>query len=127
RVTSDMIGPGATLPSTLGTSVPVVNFGELTTKGWEITIDWNHRFKNGINFSAMAVFSDFTETITKFANTSQLLSQNFEGKRIGDIWGYETDRFFTKDASVQNPDGSLATDANGRYILKDGIASQSLW
>jgi TonB-linked outer membrane protein, SusC/RagA family len=127
RVTSDMIGPGATLPSTLGTSVPVVNFGELTTKGWEITIDWNHRFKNGINFSAMAVFSDFTETITKFANTSKLLSQNFEGKRIGDIWGYETDRFFTKDDFVQNPDGSLATDANGRYILKDGIASQSLW
>ncbi len=127
RVTSDMIGPGVTLPSSLGTSVPVVNFGELTTTGWELSIDWNHRFNNGINFSATAILSDFKEEITKFANTSKLLNTNFEGKVVGDIWGYETDRFFTKDDFMQDANGNLLTDANGRWIMKDGVATQKQW
>jgi TonB-linked SusC/RagA family outer membrane protein len=127
RVTSDMIGPGITLPGTLGAAVPVVNFGELTTTGWELTIDWNHRFSNGINFSAMAVLSDFKEEITKYGNTSKLLNTNFTGRTIGDIWGYETDRFFTKDDFVQDVNGNLVTDANGHWVMKDGVATQKQW
>jgi TonB-linked SusC/RagA family outer membrane protein len=127
RVTSDMISAGVTLPATLGTNPPVRNYGELTTKGWEISIDFNHRFDNGINFNATAVLSDFTEEITKFANTSKLLSSNFEGKRLGDIWGYETDRFFTKDDFVQDANGNLVTDASGKWIMKDGVPTQKQW
>jgi TonB-linked SusC/RagA family outer membrane protein len=127
RVTSDMIGPGKTLPSSLGASAPVINFGELTTTGWELSIDWNHHFSNGVNFSATAVLSDFTEKLTKFGNSSKLLNTNFEGKTIGDIWGYETDRFFSKDDFMQDANGNLLTDGSGHWIMKDGVATQKQW
>lgn len=127
RVTSDMITSAITVPNTLGVGAPVVNFGELTTQGWELSIDWNHRFANGINFSATAVLSDFKEEITRFANANKGLSTNFEGKVLGDIWGYETDRFFTKDDFVQDANGNLVTDVNGKWIRKDGVPSQQQW
>ncbi len=95
-----MITSGATVPTSLGTGAPVQNYGEMQTTGWELAIDWNHRFNNGLNFNVTGLLSDFQEKITKFANTTKLISSNYEGKILGEIWGYETDRFFTKDDFV---------------------------
>lgn len=117
RVNSDMITNGEALPPTFGADPPRVNFGELTTKGWELAIDFRHKFNNGLQVNATASLSDATTEFTKFRSASRLITGNYEGKRYGDIWGFETDRFFTAD--------DFTTDPNGKLVLKEGIPSQS--
>ncbi|MGE5521501.1 MAG: SusC/RagA family TonB-linked outer membrane protein [Candidatus Dadabacteria bacterium] len=127
RTTSDMITAGITVPSSLGTGAPVRNYGELQTKGWEFTADWNHTFANGLNFNITGVLSDFQETISKFAaNTTKLISSNYEGRKLGEIWGYVTDRFFTKDDFETDANGNLIL-VGGKYVMKKGVATQTRW
>ncbi|WP_071147382.1 SusC/RagA family TonB-linked outer membrane protein [Bacteroides ihuae] len=115
RVTSDMHCAGETLPSTFGASSPKINYGEITGNGLELGLDYSHRFKSGFGINARASISHVTEKITKFKGSNNNIYGNYEGKRLGEIWGYETDRLFQE--SDFKIDGSL----------KDGIASQSLY
>ncbi|WP_029034257.1 SusC/RagA family TonB-linked outer membrane protein [Salinimicrobium terrae] len=115
RTVSDMHTAGVTLPSTFGTGSPVRNFGELTTTGWESALSYRHLFDNGLNITFGATLSDFTEEITKFANTTMGINSFYEGKELGEIWGYETVGFFSEDDF--NPDGTLV----------EGIPSQALY
>lgn len=117
RKTSNMLSSGLTVPSSFGTSAPRRNFGELTTTGWEVSIDYKHSFKNGLNINATLMLSDFKEVLTKWAG-SNVITSNYQGKTLGEIWGYETDRLFQEDDFI-------GKDANNHYILKPGIASQS--
>ncbi len=117
RTTSDMLSGGITVPTTLGTTASLRNFGELQTTGWELALDWNHTFKNGLVLTLNGNLSDFQEKITKYANTSKLLSANYEGKILGDIWGLETDRLYQES--------DFTKDATGNWILLPGSVSQS--
>lgn len=127
RVTSDMLGAGLTVPSSLGTGAPRRNFGELTTKGWELTVDYKHRFDNDFNFNITAVLSDFRETLNAYAsNSGKLISSNYEGRTIGEIWGYETDRFFNNGDFQQDGNGNLVV-VNGKYVLNAGVPTQTRW
>ncbi len=111
RTTKDMLAPGQTMPQILGTSAPYVNAGTLRTRGWELNIDWHHRF-NEFTVYANANVGDFITDITKWENDTKLLNQNYSGKRYGDIWGFETDRYFTSN------------DFNSDGTYKEGVASQ---
>lgn len=117
RRTSDMITNGEALPSTFGAEAPKVNFGELTTRGWELAIDFRHRFANGLGINVNASVSDATIEYTKFRSASRSITGTYEGKKYGEIWGFETDRFFTADDFDTAPDGKL--------VLKKGIPTQS--
>ena len=59
--------------------------------------------------------SHVVERITKWNKTDRNIDGNYEGKRLGEIWGYESDRLFQVD------DFNVTTDANGKkvYTLKD--------
>lgn len=111
RTTKDMLAPGKTMPEILGTSAPYINAGELRTRGWELSIDWRHRF-NDLMVYANANVGDFVTDIVTWDNDTKLLNSNYSGKRYGDIWGFETDRLFSKD------------DFNADGTYKDGIATQ---
>ncbi len=124
RTTSDMISAGVTLPSSFGATAPKRNYGEMQTKGWEVAVDFNHGFENGLRINASASLSDFQEKITKFANTTMTTTSNYEGKILGEIWGYETDRYFTNDDFQQDASGNLVL-VNGRPVLKTGIPNQT--
>lgn len=115
RVTSDMHTAGEALPSTFGAKVPKVNYGELTGKGFEIGINYQHMFENGLGINLGASFSTVTERITKYNSQDRNINGNYEGKRLGEIWGYVTDRLFQADDF----------DASGN--LKPGIPSQALY
>ncbi|MEN0053745.1 MAG: TonB-dependent receptor [Mucilaginibacter sp.] len=126
RTTSNMITNGATLPSSFGTDPPLRNYGELKGKGWEIAIDYNHTFSGGFHFSATATLSDAQETISKYANATQSLpdpiaamnTKYYQGMKLGEIWGYETDRLFTASDFA-------GKDAAGHYVYAKGVPSQS--
>lgn len=136
RTTSDMLSAGVTLPATFGTGSPERNYGELQTKGWELKLGWNHTFDEDAYLNVTGTLSNFSEEITKFANSTRPIpppitapayrDTYFTGSVLGDIWGYVTDRLFIRDDFKQDAQGNLLTDDDGEYILEDGIPDQSL-
>lgn len=117
RVNSNMITNGETLPSTFGQTEPKENYGELTTKGWEVSIDFHHHFNFGLGLNITAYLSDAKIKYTKINSAARLINDIYEGKEYGEIWGYETDRLFQID--------DFDVDPSGKYVLKEGIPSQA--
>ena len=115
RDTKDMLAPGAALPQILGASAPYTNAGSLRTRGWELNIDYRHTFVDADNLTIHANFNlgDYKATITQW-ESNNLINTKYTGKEYGEIWGFQTDRYFTADDF--NADGTYA----------DGIADQSL-
>ena len=117
RENRDMLAPAQVLPNTLGASAPYENAGTLRTRGWELNLNWRHTFGD---FDVYANFNigDSKTKVTKWDNDSKLLSTYYTGKTYGDIFGFETDRYFEeKDFTSQNADGS--------WNYANGIASQA--
>lgn len=96
RSTKGMLVAGSPLPAVLGTDVPQSNAADLKTKGYEIALKWRDKIGKDISYYANVVFSDAYGTITKFDNPTKDLSsdKNYEGKKYGEIWGYESDGLF---------------------------------
>lgn len=125
RTTSDMHSAGVVLPASFGTAATKQNLGELQTTGWELAVDYSHRFNNGLRINSSVMLSDFQEVITDFAD-NRGVNQNRPGRVLGEIWGFETDGFFTADDFVRDANGEFVLD-NGRYVLMDGVPSQSFF
>ncbi|MCD8078914.1 MAG: TonB-dependent receptor [Bacteroides sp.] len=127
RDTKNMIIAGDALPYTYGTSAPQGNYGNLQTKGWEIAVDFNYRFDNGLSINAMATLSDAVTHTTKGADWNtpwedRLISNAYAtGSRYGDIWGYRTDRLYQESDFVRDANGNLKKTT----IIIDGTAKQS--
>jgi TonB-linked SusC/RagA family outer membrane protein len=118
RVNDGMVVSGVAVPSTFGATAPYMNVGELTTKGWELGLDYHHTFANKLKLTVAANLSDATIKVSKHPSKSALLDgSTYEGKIYGEIWGFETDRFFTAD--------DFTADATGKLTLKNGIPSQA--
>jgi hypothetical protein len=146
RKTKGMIAIGAELPATYGpgnrgsdggSGTPLANSGELTTNGWEIGIDFRHRFSNGLGLSVMASISDALSTITKHPNglNTSLSNTNYQGRIWGEIWGFETVGFFTEEDFARDADGDRifysyvdgerVYGKSGRHaVMAPGVASQ---
>ena len=107
RKNKDMLGPGGQLPAVLGASVPQVNAGEMTTRGWEFTVNFQHKFNKNFGIYATGVLSDAQAEITKWSNESGILSDFYNGMKLGDIWGFETDRLL--QASDFDASGELSS------------------
>lgn len=116
RDTKNMIVPGAGVAPTFGAGAPKGNFGSLRTKGWELSIDYNHRFNNGLSVNAMFTLSDALTEITEYGDTKSIDSW-YVGKQYGEIWGYRTDRLYQKDDFVYEGDKLVTTWAlNGKEV-----------
>lgn len=114
RTTRDMLIAGIQLPAVVGTSAPMRNATDMRTRGWEIAVNWRDQigdWKYNVGFNLY----DYKSKITKYSNNEdKLLSQNYyEGKTLGEIWGYVSDGFYTIDDF----------DGPGTWQLKDGVAS----
>jgi TonB-linked SusC/RagA family outer membrane protein len=116
RDTKNAIVPEEGIPLTFGVGAPVGNYGELSTKGIELVIDYNHKFENGLGINLQANFTDVKSIVAKYGTLTGL-SDFYVGKTIGDIWGYRTDRLY------QMSDFDL--DANGKLQLITLTAAES--
>jgi len=104
--------------STFGTSAPWVNGGSMRTRGWELSVNGNLPVSKELALYGSLTLTDYKTVITKWDNASKLLSQNYSGETYGDIWGFETDRYFT-DADF-NADGSFASGVADQSALASG-------
>lgn len=108
RKTENMIVPNQDISFTYGTSSLYGNYGNLHTDGWEIALDYNHRFGE-VNFNATATLSDFKTIIDNYGNVDAL-SGYYPGKVYGEIWGFKVDRLYQKEDFVYDSDGNIVTE-----------------
>lgn len=103
RNTLDMLAPGMELPSVLGAAAPKANVADLKTKGWEISLNW-HSNINEFNYRIGFNLYDSNTYITKYDNEVGLLGDNNYriGQKLGEIWGYETDRLYQESDFDEN-------------------------
>ncbi|WP_163323438.1 SusC/RagA family TonB-linked outer membrane protein [Draconibacterium mangrovi] len=118
RDTENMIVPQEGLPTTYGTSAPKGNFGSLRTNGFELQLDYNHRFRNGVGLNVVATVADAKTKITKYGST-QVVDSWYVGKTYGEIWGYETDRLYQADDFVyENGELVTVTSSDNRNVYQ---------
>ena len=112
RYTLDMVGPAPQLPATLGTDVPRTNNTDLKTSGFELSLGWQDRLKNGLAYSVKLSLADTKTEITRYPNVTGAFGNNIyrEGQIMGEIWGYTT-KGIAK--TQQEMDGYLASLPNG--------------
>ncbi|MBQ6300561.1 MAG: TonB-dependent receptor [Bacteroidales bacterium] len=101
-----MLLPGNELVRYTGiASAPLENAGNLRTRGWELEIDYNHAFNKDFAVYGTFTISDSKAVITKWNRDAEesgiLLTGNYEGKILGEIWGFETDRYWTSSDSPE--------------------------
>ncbi|MBC7903237.1 MAG: SusC/RagA family TonB-linked outer membrane protein [Gemmatimonadaceae bacterium] len=116
RNTTDMFTNGPSLPAVFGTGVPRGNYADLKTTGWEVVAAWRNtgnlaskKFGYGIRLS----LGDYQAEITRYNNPNKLLSDYYVGQKVGDIWGYVTDGFFTADNIALASQQTLIKSSNG--------------
>lgn len=105
RNTTGMLAPGEQLPAIVGASAPYQNTADIRTNGWELAISWRDRIGK-VGYSVGFNIADARTKVTKYKNTSGLFydrnsaqdgKRYREGMYIGEIWGYESDGFYTID------------------------------
>ena len=120
-----MLASGSELPTILGTAAPLQNVADLKDQGWELNLAWKDRIK-GFKYSFGFNLSNNQAYITKYNNKGGLLNFNgdgtlsnyYVGQKLGNIWGFVTQGFFTTNDFV---DGTLNSNLQGG-TLKPGIA-----
>ncbi len=121
RNTKDMLAVAMELPAVVGASAPQQNVADLRSEGFELEVKWNDRIGK-VNYYIGANLYNYSSKITNIYNEAGLFRARNEqytlesgnrryrtGMKIGEIWGYTFDRYYTEDDFV---DG----------VLKEGIA-----
>jgi len=104
RMTTNMFTVGKTLPSVFGTTVPKGNYANMKTNGFEASVNWHDQFRVAsmpFHYSIGAWLSDNISTITQYNNTTKSLTDYYAGEKLGEIWGYVNDGYWT-DENVVN-------------------------
>lgn len=97
RNTTDLYIAGPEIPATFGDATPKGNYGALQTKGWELTLSWRDQVKLGnkdFSYSIKGSIWDSRTFVTKYYNESGGMFNYYEGKELGEIWGFRTDGLF---------------------------------
>ena len=105
RDTKDLITAGPEIPAIYGASAPKGNYAGLKTKGWELTLSWRDSFKLGgkdFQYSVKGSIWDTRTWVSKFASENHLCLGYYEGKELGEIWGFHTNGYFTSNSEANN-------------------------
>jgi TonB-linked SusC/RagA family outer membrane protein len=138
RATTDMFTSGQPLPNVFGANVPEGNYADLLTKGWELTVNYKNQFTLGgkpFNWNINGSLWDSKSFIEKFYNPTKILTSYYEGRQLGDIWGYTTLGLFQSDEEAtswanqsflanSNAKKWLAGDLKFADLNNDGVINQ---
>ncbi len=106
RKTENMIVPMEGVGYGFGTTAPKGNYGNLSTTGWELALDYGHVFESGFSINVTAGIADAVTKIDEYG-IGRSVGSWYNGKTYGEIWGFEVDRLFTKDDFVYDAEGNL--------------------
>jgi len=121
RNTKGMI-QNTSVPATFGGDPPKINAGNFRTRGYEINIDANYTIGKDIVIYGTLGLSDYKTIFTKWDNPagSILNTLNYKGKTYGEIWGFETDRYFTSTDDVSKSPDQQKLITNTKFIFGPG-------
>ena len=106
----DIIGPPTPKAAVLGTSAPQVNNAEFVTNGFELQLSWRDQITPNWSYSTAVSLSDGISKITKYNTATNSINSWYVGKRFGEIWGYEVNRFLTEDDFDENGNLLISQD-----------------
>lgn len=131
----------AEIPSNSGYNYQYQNFGQTSNKGVELMLNVvvvdNKNFS--LNFTGNLAYN--RNKIDKLTIDSPWQSSSWagstiskyedyrveEGGRLGEIWGYKCNGYYTVYDPVSNPNGELVWNTNGNgWALKDGVKDNSV-
>lgn len=131
RKTTKMFGPQETLPYTLGTGTPTANNASLSTKGFELILNWNDRIGSNFSYNAQISIGDSRSKILQYRNESGFIDNWYNGKAAGEIWGFVTDGLIqTADEKMPDqtalypkwgPGDMKYADINGDGKITEGL------
>ena len=128
----------AEIPGNSGYSYQYQNFGQTSNKGIEMSMDAvlvdTKNFS--LNFTANVAYN--RNRIDKLTTDSPWQSSNWagstiskyedfrveEGGRLGEVWGFRTNGYYTVYDPVTNPTGELVW-GDKQWVLKDGMKDNS--
>ena len=124
RRTTDMYTIGKTLPATFGATSPRGNYADMKTNGWEAQLSWRDDFavaSRPFGYNVGFTLSDYTAEILKYNNPDKFLSDFYVGQKVGEIWGYITEGFFSSAEEIaKHADQSLyRSHSSGRIQVGD--------
>jgi TonB-linked SusC/RagA family outer membrane protein len=121
RNTKGMI-QATTVPATFGAAGPKINAGNFRTRGYEINIDANYSIGKDIAIYGTIGFSDYKTVFTKWDNPAMSIinSTNYKGKTYGEIWGFETDRYFVSADDVAKSPTQQKLITNAKFVPGPG-------
>lgn len=117
RVTDNMFGPAETVPSILGTTPPLKNNAKMETKGWETSISWRDMIGSDFSYNLKLMIGDAKSFVLEYNNKNGLIDDFYNGKELGEIWGYTTDGIIQTEGEAM-PDQSVFYDTWGPGDIK---------
>ena len=122
RYTNDMV-VSKTYPAVLGSTGGKENLANMRTNGWELSIGWSDKIDNvagsPLSYSIGFGLADSYSTITKYDNPEGALNDYYEGKRIGEIWGYVTDGFIETKEEAERMRTIQSQISSGEWLVGD--------
>jgi TonB-linked SusC/RagA family outer membrane protein len=117
RKTNDILTDGdASYPTVLGTAAPLENSGSLETKGFELSLLWKQTINSDLRYRIGVNLSDYLSKVVHYAaNTTGMITNSssrdvmYDGKTIGEIWGYRT-------GGILQESDFAGKQANGNWI-----------
>ena len=109
RDTKDMLGPGLDFPDFFGAAAPQTNNAEMKNTGWELVLNYRGKITDEIDFSIGGMLSDAVSEVTEYANPTKTDPSNnwYEGRKVGEIWGYRADGLIQDQAEADAYNQSL--------------------
>ncbi|WP_372934626.1 TonB-dependent receptor [Mariniphaga sediminis] len=113
RDTKDMLMKKV-YPGTLGAAAPSENAADLRNTGWELAATWRNKVSNDLSYQVNLSLSDYQTEITKYENTTGAIFDYYVGKKVGEIWGFETVGLFQTESELANAADQSRLGSNWR-------------
>lgn len=122
RATTGMLMKSQTMPAVYGASEPRTNAADMKTKGWELSLSWRDQFRAGnapFHYAVRLSLADNQASITRYSNPTGILTDHYNGEKLGSIWGFQTAGFFKTDAEAAALDQTAVASYARPFVAGD--------